>query len=413
MFPCGIDVFWGPLAAARTHGLRGLAEGLVVAMASLMLNPASSVMESAALIARGWEQELSRSPSSQQPYRISNEQCFLEYLMQQIRSDEFAGVSPRTCFELSALNPTVSAAAGAATMLTLTSQISRVTLPRLLCGPWHVLRGKDPEDSLVQLVLMRLGEFHRLPYSAHLVDQNPLPAAADLAAVLANGTRRGSYDEGGDQAVCLNPLCSVGIVILLLLGFKCVLLVGWPLGPVLVFDSSLIGSVHITEDTVPGRPTCCAVLVCIELTKAVQRQVHLRSSAAAAASVQRDGTPSDSHQGWGRSLQLLINFSFQGRHDGVELNFAEDELGMRTHNFFKIADLSPEDSTVMGSAGPASAVDPPTALLNCVEPDPSYLTPESSIISSDDDSSNYAEELWQGLKQRAPKWLLLQVMALT
>lgn len=419
------DVLWGPFAAARSQGFQGLAEGLALAAASLLLNPASGIMELGSLAARGWEQELMHFPFSQQRFLVNYRQLLLEQLLRQIRSEKTERVTSRsreTHLERT-IDPAVSAATAAATVLTVTSQAPRLPLPRLLCGQWHMLRRMDPEDSLVQLVLIRLEEFHRFPYSAHMLDRRPEPAAADLAAALAGGSLGPTYAPGESegQRLSRSPACSRGLVLLLLLGSKCVLLVGWPLGPVLVFESSLIGCIHVTKDAEGTLPGCCAALVAIELSKTVQRQIHLRSSAAAAISGQNSPTPAGSPGGWDKpvqALQAFVNLAFNSKHNRAPLEFGEDDLGMRTHDFFNIVDLRPEDPPGREwergpPASPGAAGKPLDLVPEPMESATEYLTPRSSFTSIVADRRPHTQDLWQGLRRRAAKWLLLQVMAST
>ncbi|KAL8273865.1 hypothetical protein Esti_002188 [Eimeria stiedai] len=410
------DVLCGPLAAAREKGLHGLGEGLIIAFASLFLNPTAGLMELGSLAARGWEQELNGLPFRRQLPLLNHRQTLLEQLLTQLRSECAAslfGTSSRSgpaAVQHTSRQDTPAATA-AATVLALVSRGSRVPLPRLLCGRLRLLRQFNSEDSLVQLVLMRLKDFHHLPYLAHMLDRHPTSTAADLAAALA-GERRDvadSVETAGSRDI-IRSSTGMGAVLLLLLGSKCILLVGWPLGPVLVFDSGLVGCIDITTNT--KHPGSCSALVAIELSRALEQQVHLRSAMAVAGARKDCGERLRNPDGWIKSVWAFADFVTHQEHRSCVTRSAEDDLVTETHAFFNVVDLRPENPTVedwnMSTSHPCTAPD-------CTQhKSPQWsepLDPEEEEIAHHGScqTSSSKGESWEHLKGRAAKWLLFQL----
>ncbi|KAL8454249.1 hypothetical protein Emed_000358 [Eimeria media] len=390
-------------------------EGLMFAFASLLLNPATSLMELGSLAARGWEQELNGLAVPQQLPFYNHRQTLLEQLLTQLRSERSAssvaitsGSGP-AAVEFTPHQGT-SAAAAAATVLAVVSRGSRVPLPRLLCGELRILRQFNSEDSLVQLVLMRLEEFQHLPYLAHMLDRHPRSTAADLAAALAGERRHvaNSVEAAGSKDT-IRSSTGLGVVLLVLLGSKCILLVGWPLGPVLVFDSCLIGCIEITANT--KHPGSCSALVAIELSRALEQQVYLRS-AVAVAGVSKDSAERRLNPGgWSRSVWAFADSMTKRERQHCPTK-SEDDLVTETHGFFNIVDLRPDNPTVEDwnvSTGNHFAEH------DCTPHEPHHW---SEPLNPDEQervhqrylhSRSSTEELWEGLKGRAAKWLLLQL----
>ncbi|KAL8455136.1 hypothetical protein Emag_000973 [Eimeria magna] len=410
------DVLCGPLAAARENGLHGLGDGLIFAFASLLLNPVTGLMELGSLAARGLEQELNGLAVIPQLRFLNHRQTLLEQLLTQLPSERLAspvGITSRSGPAAVERIPhqDISAAAAAATVLAVVSRDSRVPLPRLLCGGLRVLRHMNSEDSLVQLVLMRLKEFHHLPYLAHMLDRHPRSTAADLAAALA-GERRHVADsvEAAWSKDTIRSSTGMGIVLLVLLGSKCILLVGWPLGPVLVFDSCLVGCIEITTNT--KHPGSCSALVAIELSGALEQQVRLRSAVAVA------GVPKDPAErrlnpgGWTKSLWAFANSMIQREHEHRFAKSPEDDFVTETHCFFNIVDLRPENPTVEDwNVSKTNHF----AEHNCTLHESPHWSEhpitdeEERVHHGSPHSCSSTEELWESLEGRAAKLLLLQL----
>ncbi|KAL8425709.1 hypothetical protein Efla_003087 [Eimeria flavescens] len=401
------DLIWGPIIAAQEKGLHGVAEGLAIAFASLVLSPIAGLMDLGALAARGWQQELADLPHPRQVSFVNRQQRLLEQLFSQMRS-ECSDKSAVVFFSRLRLAPLkhasyqeTSAAAAAAGLLASVYRGSWVPLPRLLCGRYHILRPTSPEDSLVQLVLMRLKELQGLPYSAHMLDRHPASSAADLAAALASGRKQGADCEeaGRHQAGA--------VVLILLLGTKCVLLVGWPLGPVLVFDSCLIGCIQVSKAA--KHPNCSCALVAIELSRNLEQQVHLRSTVAAAAATEDSSETLSRRDGWTKSLGALTNLALFRKYDDGVGTTAEDELLMETHAFFNVADLRPEHRSE-GAWNEPSVHDAERHQCSSPADQAAENRPFAERHTNDaDHPPSSTEESWQGLSGRASKWLLLQL----
>lgn len=400
----GTDVLCGPVLAAREHGLQGLAEGLVITCASILLNPASGVLSLGSMAARGLEEDLRRLPFPRKTVSGSFRQLLMDQILLLMRSEARPDAS--SPLEQACIRKP-SAATVAAIVQSALNRESSIALPRLLCGQWKVLRRMETEDSLVQLVLMRLKELHRLPYSAHMLDTQPTHAAANLAAALAGrpvGASHCGVNEG-DRNIILSASRRLGLVVLLLLGSTCVLLVGWPLGIVLVFDSALIGCVNVSE-TEQQRPRSCRTLVAVELSEAVHRQIHDRSKAAAESSRQITPEPNSDSGKRGNLLQVVKDVAFRGNHRRASTSFTKDGLGVRPHEFFNIVDLCPG----IHSESMSSSRRPDTTqgqFASHVEANNQRSVPR---LENDVYSWGGTDSLWQSLESRAAKWLLLEVL---